>query len=146
MENQVDPEADVAEADVYGCRVCKQARLELTEVHGSKACLPSHENPYGAQTYNFLSSSTSSSCSTESGEGTIVSPGVVQLKVTLFFFCGPSLSSCSVWGLLSALCFQRRAQLLTTRCICCDLFGRQKDSCLQMSCTNMNCISQVIST
>lgn len=86
-----------------------------------------------AQTYKFRSS-LNSSCSHESWGGMIRS-GVIQANVTLFFFCGSSLSSCTVFGLESALCFQRRTQLLTTlfRRLC-DLFRRQRDSCPQIAC------------
>lgn len=88
-----------------------------------------------APTYKFWSSLNSSSCSNESRGGMIVS-GVIQPNVTLFFFfCGSSLSSCTVFGLQSALCFQRRTQLLTTLCRhLWDLLWRQRDSCPQIAC------------
>lgn len=94
-------------------------------------------NLCAAQTHKFLSSLNSSSCSNESGWGMIVRSGVIQPNVTLFFFffCGSSLSSCTVFGLQSALCFQRRTQLLTTLCRSLwDLFWRQRDSCPKIAC------------
>lgn len=96
------------------------------------------QTPHGlcaAQTYKFRSSLNSSSCSNESVGGMIVCSGVIQTNVTLFFFCGSDLSSCTVFNLQSAFCFQRSTQLLTTVCRrLCGLFCRQRDSCPQIAC------------
>lgn len=125
-----------------GWRRCARWASLQTKRNGTQTSTWSQslfQTPHGlcaAQTYKFRSSLNSCSCSNELGGGMIVRSGVIQPNVTLFFFfCGSSLSSCTVFGLQSALCFQRRTQLLTTlrRCLC-DLFWRQRDSCSQIAC------------
>lgn len=90
----------------------KKKKSELCKTPWS-LCRAQRRSSSAAQTYNFPSASSSSSCSTDTGGEPPSHPGVAKQKVTLFLGGGP-LTSCSLRGLQSARCFQRMAQLLTT--------------------------------